>query len=57
MLNYTSDGCCTVMEKLGKSWNLKMVIYRPGKVLEKQIQSQKFWKNQENVLHSCVHLC
>jgi len=24
---------CTVMEKMGKSWNVKMVIYRPGKAL------------------------
>jgi len=30
--------CCrvrTVMENLEKSWNFKMVISRPGKVMEK----------------------
>jgi len=31
----TSYRVCTVMENLEKSWNLKMVISRPGKVMEK----------------------
>jgi len=29
------------MENLEKSWNFKMVITRPGKVLEKNIYFQK----------------
>jgi len=28
-------GVRTVMENLEKSWHFKMVIYRPGKVMEK----------------------
>jgi len=28
------------MENLGESWNFKMVIYRPGKVVEKQKKSR-----------------
>lgn len=31
----TSDKVRTVMENLGKTWNFKMVIFRPGKVMEK----------------------
>jgi len=33
------------MENLEQSWNLKTVIYRPGKVLEKKIISKSFGKN------------
>lgn len=38
---------CTVMKNLEKSWNFKMVISRPGKVLEKnEIPKvlEKSWK-------------
>jgi len=42
----------TVMENLGKSWNFKMVISRPGKVMEKTF---KFWKSHGNLLKSHVH--
>jgi len=46
---------CLIMLNLGKSWNFKMVISRPGKVLKKCF-AQMFWKNHENVLYSYVHL-
>jgi len=34
----------TVMENLEKSWNFKMVISRPGKVMEKNLNHKSFEK-------------
>jgi len=34
----------TVMENLEKSWNFKMVIFRPGKVMGKNVNHKSFGK-------------
>jgi len=46
----------TVMENLEKSWNFKMVISRPGKVMEKNLNHKRFGKSHGNLLKSHVHL-
>jgi len=35
------------MENLEKSWNFKMVISRPGKVMEKYLNHKRFGKVME----------
>jgi len=37
----------TVMENLEKSWNFKMVVSRPGKVMEKNVNHKSFGKVME----------
>jgi len=37
----------TVMENLENSWNFKMVISRPGKVMEKNLNHKSFGKIME----------
>jgi len=44
------------MENLEKSWNLKMVISRPGKVLEKKCNPKSFGKVMKMLLYSYVNL-
>jgi len=44
------------MENLEKSWNFKMVVSRPGKVMEKNLNPKSFWKSHGNLLKSRVHL-
>jgi len=44
-----------LMENLEKSWHFKIVISRPGKVMEKNL-NHKFWKSHGNVLsHVDLH--
>jgi len=49
-------GVRTVMENLEKSWNFKIVISRPEKVMEKNINHNSFGKVTEYLLSSHVHL-
>jgi len=42
------------MENLENSWNLKMVISRPGKVIEKNV-IPKVWELMEMLLYPYVH--
>jgi len=41
------------MENLEKSWNLKMVISRPGKVLEKKTIPKVLEKSWKCVIFTC----
>ena len=45
-LPFTVHRVRTVMKNLEKSWNFKMVISRPGKVLEKKVPKvlEKSWR-------------
>jgi len=41
------------MENLEKSWNFKMVVSRPGKVMEKNLNHKSFGKVMEMC---CYHM-
>jgi len=49
------SGFVQVGENLETSWNLLMVISRPGKVQKKK-KSPTFWKSRVHLLYSYVHL-
>jgi len=56
MLVQSWTGQCrirTVMENLEKSWNFKMVISRPGKVMEKTSITKVLEKSWKFVIITC----